>query len=881
MNQNNDVSSEPRRGFRPPRWLWITAAAVVLLVVSGAVALKLIFPPEKLRQMVMPRLEAAVGREVQLSAVRLKLFPPVAIRLEGLAIANAPGFGPEPALRVDALDLRVRLLPFLLRRDVELSRVRLLRPEIRYEVAADGTSNFTGIGPVQQGSRPGRAEQLLAASSVAGSVLLDPSGVPGRAQGDEGNSGEGAPALIVNDLVLDDGSVHYRDHGDGTAARFSVEARLSADQLAGYARALDGDGTVSLSSIVALVPRLGPDSIPIPDLDGEYRLFLDLAADSLLLAPVELTFGDIPLEGAAGVTGLRGDRRVRLALESGEIGVARLLNSLPEALRPQNIDADGVARIAVQVDGPMAGEAKPDVQGSVELAEIAARHTEYGQVLTGGSGGMRFDRESLNVPSFAGDVFGRPMEFQLQIANFEAPIATGQVTGELDLGRLSELRENGARTDGIARLDLTFQAPVREPRGARVTGPVRLEEIEYRSESFSVPARISAATVQLTGLGIRSDAVPVRLGDSDLTVSFSGERLLAGALAMFLRDPADAEPVGAPHVEFRLESNRLAPGEFLTSDTSRAGYSDLVTARLAGKSLNGRDPVEIAAERYKLPALPPITAEGRARIAQFVNPPTEARDVSFAVTVRDGRIDVSDLQGQAYGGAFNGGVALDLSRGQPPFPLTYDLNLQNGEATAFLTRWTRLGQALSGKVNFRISGTANLDESLLPAPDAVDASGRAAFRQGRFLDFSLTRALADQFQLDADRFTSFRRLGGSFTIENGAVLVDGWQLASQDLEMGISGAAGLGGSLDLQLSLELPISTLQKAGLVQGAGGALGDIVGQLAGDDQAIEMSVGVGGTMSSPRMQIDREALRTALEKRLQGRGRDLLERLFKPPN
>jgi hypothetical protein len=73
------------------------------------------------------------------------------------------------------------------------------------------------------------------------------------------------------------------------------------------------------------------------------------------------------------------------------------------------------------------------------------------------------------------------------------------------------------------------------------------------------------------------------------------------------------------------------------------------------------------------------------------------------------------------------------------------------------------------------------------------------------------------------------------------------------------------------------MATLQKAGL---AGGSLGDLLGQLAGSDQSIDVAVGIGGTMSSPVLQLDEQALQAELGRMLEGQGRGLLDRLLRPP-
>jgi hypothetical protein len=850
MNKNHERSADRVRGFGIPRWLIIVAAALALIVVAGTVALKVLFPPEKLRAMIVPRIEEKVGSEVTLSDVRLRVFPRIAVRLDDFAIANPPGYSAEPALRLDALELQVALWP-LLRKQVELGRVRLLGPEIRYEVLADGTSNLSLLGPPEDTAvaGAGEAEGAPAAPAAAG-------------------------AFVVSDLALSDGTVYYADARSGRVARLDLEARLEAERVAGNERAMAGRGTIALSSIRTLVGGAATDTLVLPDLEIEYAMLLDLPGDSLALDEVELAMGEVTAQGGGVVRGLLGERSVDMNLETGEVDVAAFLASLPAEMRPQEVAAAGRSRLSLAVQGPVGDGAKPQVNGTLQLEDVSASYGEYGGVLSGGSGELRFDLESLSLPSFSGDLLGEPFELGLTVSDFETRQLDGQLSGEVDLERLAGLREGAAPMQGVARFDIGFSGPAQQPERLRLRGPIELRGVSYQSESLAVPARIASATIRLTGSGVAADAIPVRLGESDLNISFDGPELLSYALS---RGAADA----TPHIRFAVTSQRLDLSELTVPDTTQPGYSDLLTARLAGRQLGGRDPGELARERYaETPVIPPVNADGRVRIAELLNPPTRAQNISFDVVVRDSVLRVRELAGDLYGGRVSGGLTLDLSGGQPPFGLDYDLRLSGGQAGDFVQRWTRLGRAMNGIVDFNVSGSTTIDEGFLPAPDAIDAAGRASFTQGRFQDFGLVNALAGQLKLDAGRLSGFSELGGPFEIEGGNFLVRDWSFAGTDLKGAVAGTAGLGGTLDLQLDLELPMETLERAGLIESGGGLLGNLLGQLAGGDDAIQIAVGIGGTMSSPALQLDRDALREELQRRFGAAGRSLLQKLLEPP-
>ncbi|UCF19824.1 MAG: AsmA family protein [Gemmatimonadota bacterium] len=830
---------EDKSGRKVPRWILFVAGVFAVLVLAGFAAAKLLFPPERLRAMVVPRIEARIGRQVELSAIRLRLLPRVAVRLEDLAIASPPEFGPEPALRMEALDLQLRVLPYLLRREVVLDRLRVRRPEIRYVVLSDGLSNFTGLGPA-------------AAES---------------AEAEGGASGAG---LVVSDLRLEEGTIEYLDQRTGRSARLNVDARVSADRDPAEPRGLRSRGAIELSSLRALAPNFGSDTLHLPDLEITYGLLADLAGDSAALQELEVLAGGLPLRGGGALRGLRGDREIDFRMESGEVDIARILGSLPPTLRREDLQASGLARVSVRVFGRLAGGAKPEVDGTIDLQEVAAGLADRGTILTNGSGTIGFDAGALSLPSFKGDLLGRPFTLRMDVSNFSAPKVEGHVTGGVALAQLAELRGQAMPAEGDITFDVDFAGPVREPSALRVTGPIGLREVQYRTEALAVPARIPAATVRLTGTGIAAEGMAIQLGRSDLTLTFNGPGLLAYALS-------DEQVGSVPAIEFSMRSRLLDAGELL-SDTA-VGYGALFAARLAGKRIDGRDPREIARERYKVPDLTRLRASGHIEIAELLNPPTRGENLSLDLELAGGVLEAKNLAGRLYDGELGGGLSIDLSDAAGPYPARYDIRLSGARAGAFLERWTRLGQAVTGQLDLLIRGSAPLEEGLLPTAEAIEAAGRATVSEGRLGELPLARMLIDKLKFDAQTLSDFTQLGGGFTIENGAFVLDDWGYAAEDLSATITGSAGLDGRLSLGLNMEVPPSLLQRAGLVE-SGGPLGDALRALVGEDQAFQLAVGVGGTMANPAVQVDTEALQSELERRLQGEGKDLLRRLIKPP-
>jgi hypothetical protein len=631
---------------------------------------------------------------------------------------------------------------------------------------------------------------------------------------------------------------------------------------------MESRGTIDLSSIALRSPELGQDSVRLADTKVDYEVFADLPGDSVTVRDLRLTVGDLPLKGAGAVYHPFDERELELDLFAEDVDVANLISSLPDSLRARlgDIDASGIAQLSLSLSS-VAASAGAQVNGMMSLREIDVTYGEYGQVVTGGSGELTFDPGALTLSDFEGQSMGRPFRLRLALRDFDDVQAEGQVTGVLDLAQLAALLEFEVPLVGEAAVDLTFQGPTKQLGAVRVTGPIELRDVVYRSESLAVPAVVSSATIQLTGNGIVTEAVPVQFGTSDLTLAFDAP----GSLPYLL---SGGEIGSLPTVEFTLTSSKLDMSE-LSVESEAVGYGDLVSARLSGGQIDGRDPVEVAGTTMLLPPIPPINSRGDVRIAAFINPPNRVNDLAFQLQVQNGVLSLSDLRGRAYGGTLSGRLGLDFSDGAPPFPLTYDLGLQDANAAGVLRRWTRLGAPISGRLDLEMNGRVIIDGTMLPSPDGVRAVGDIAFRQGRFEQFALTDALARQLRIDTSQLADFRDFGGRFEIRDGNFLVQDWEVISGDYTGTIVGAAGLGGSLDLALELEVPIATLHAAGLGQGTPFAA--LLGQLAGTDEALDVSVAIGGTMSSPALLVDQQALQAQVGRLLQGQGGDLLNRLL----
>ena len=143
------VKKKPRRYlFRVGRWVWYTAAAVLLLLAVGFTTVRLLLPQLAERK---DEIEAAINR-VSPHAVRIEklstywdgLHP--GLHVHGLQVLAADR--KTTALRLEEVRISLAWWP-LLRREFEINNLEVSRPALALERLADGRFRLAGFDPVR------------------------------------------------------------------------------------------------------------------------------------------------------------------------------------------------------------------------------------------------------------------------------------------------------------------------------------------------------------------------------------------------------------------------------------------------------------------------------------------------------------------------------------------------------------------------------------------------------------------------------------------------------------------------------------------------------------------------------------------------------------
>src|SRR6266853_4303519 len=149
--------------------IWIIILSIPAgIIICGVIAAKIYFTSDRLKAIVIPKVEESTHRSASVGDISLSFFPSLAVSLDNLRISNQQGttFERNEFVSLENLRLKLDILP-LLHGNLEISYIILNHPRIYLEVAPDGAKNFSSKAAAKQGTKEVESEK-----SSAGELLL-------------------------------------------------------------------------------------------------------------------------------------------------------------------------------------------------------------------------------------------------------------------------------------------------------------------------------------------------------------------------------------------------------------------------------------------------------------------------------------------------------------------------------------------------------------------------------------------------------------------------------------------------------------------------------------------------------------------------------------
>jgi uncharacterized protein involved in outer membrane biogenesis len=905
------------------RSLKIAGIIIVILsitLIGLAIFARSFLTDERLRTLVVPRIEKAIGRRMELGEIQVSIFR--GIRLKGLTVFEKDG--KEEFFGSDELVLKYRLLP-LLRREVVVDEIVMISPSIRIVRKADGKFNFDDL--------------------ISGDTKEEK---PGR-------KGETPLRMLIRKVLLKNASLRFTDEGKRlpeTTARVGLEMRLrslpsgeggisysgeadiqSVDtSYRGVSTSLRGKIRFDESSAVFdLTLELEDESVSIKgsaeDLASTPVVNLDISADRINMDRLMKSAGEIEeLSEGTGRTEKRRNTKenmrkfvVRGTLNIGELIYHKMtIGNVNTGFRVSEESVELNLNRMVLAGGSVYGKAallygvpEPDYDITVNFRDIHTEmiagylepelEPELSDLRSTLNGTVHINSTMIKAEVSAG-LQGETISLKGNVRNYRRyPEATVSIRGSsLNLESVIELvnslsRKGNSESKNRRRVVSKKRVPLFSLNGEIFLDKVAFKGVEmdrfsaefrYRDERLilsSIRASLGGGKLTMNGkIDLRRDA-------PEYTLNASIDRIAINRLTGHFLPRYKDVPVT---IDGKVALNK----DLLSVDLNAMVFDN--RARIKGRVINYlKKPdirIDLSSDELDLDRLIPVvtgsdkrpttgkkgeerksgervkmpfTSSGRISVRRVIYHGGVIRDFRALYAIKDNAVRLKSMTGGFAGGTFALTGVVDLNR--PGYGYRISLQVKSVSVDS-------LAAIFLPEIRGMIYGRLDIDSRLhgsgvtiLDIKRSLGGKGSITLRDGRFTGSELTHQLAGFFELEELRTIKFDKCRLDYSLKDGLLNMRSI-IRSPDIEMNPKGRINI---LDETIDLEadLVFSEMLAKKLARESRYAE-YIIGE--GGKASLSLPVKVSGTLSSPRYGLDMEKLSERAIKRVKER---LVDRIF----
>lgn len=810
--------------MKPLKIIGIAVGALVILFVAAAALVASLFDPNDYKGVAADTFTARTGRTLAIDGdLTLSYFPWLAVETGGITVGNAADFAgsPEPFATVERAAARVKLLPLLLRREVEIGTVEL--DGLRLNLARDATGRGNWQDLADAASAPGSGEPS-AASAGAQSFALEGIRVRNGAISWRENTTE--LKYSVTGLNLATGSIGgegpvsgelalaFRDETSGLTA--SIDAELTAE--------ITADGPIAVrnfSGDVAVTPAGGrPREI------GISFASLQFDRNAGTLAVQQLTTETAGVKAAWEVQGasLLDNPSISGSVRTADAPLATLFNELglppPEGVQPselgsltlaadfsfrnepreiavRNVDAAALG-LVLRGEGTLKGS--DELAGRVEIPRFTPSKTVQSLLRTAVP--PTVDVSALGDIALTARFDTSLSTGRAAIRDLSAQMLGASITGNLEAipGDRGNVFRGSVRTSRFApdAFAKAFAALLPQNVSPSKLGMIQLASdftLDGAADTLSVPSFEAEvfgvkASGEVTGRNVSKNAVwngtarVAQFSPQELIQRFglppqptSDPRALTRA-TVTTRFSADAKNARLTDLTLALDDSKIT-GNFAIEgfDDPAFKFALVVDAVDADRYLppKKRDAQagEATAGDLELPENNTMNLDGTMQIGDLRLAGMRFESVGARVLVGGGDAKLENARAKLYGGEFSGNFHVRAAGNEPGLAL-------DGRASGL--RLEAIIEALTGEpANF--SGTGSFDINLAGRGRSIiqnvdSASGNVAFEManGAIKGFNLGRTLCAAWNVTQrapgpagqdNKVTQYQAIKGTATVTAG------------------------------------------------------------------------------------------------------------------
>jgi len=782
------------------RFLKITATVVAVVLVVAIVTPLLL--RGKIGDIVKREANAMLAARLDFEKLDISLlrnFPNASLNLKGLTLVGTDRFEGDTIVAARRITVVVNLMSLVGDEGFEVRKIILASPALHAHKLADGAVNWDVMKP----SEP--ADTTAAEESAPSSFRLS-----------------------VRDFRLTDAVIRYEDDSTGMELRTApLSLRLSGDMSAESTQ-LDLDllaGGVDFTQ--GGVPLLHDAELA---LDAE--IDADLAEKRFTFSRNTLRLNAIEMRLDGWVQQVGDALAMDVSAGCSEVRFKDLLSLIPAFYKHEfrSLAASGELSMELWARGQMHGaqlpafELKTEVHnGSFQYSSLPKAVTDINIAAKVSNAGGELDKTEVEISEFGLKMAGNSLSATGYATNLMSdPTFRATLSGRVDLRAIREVYplEKGIDLAGRIAASMKLSGRMSDVESGRyerisASGSLVVEQLGLHVQQLpEVFIRRAAATISPQAMTLGEFGVTV--GGSDL--SATGQ--LTGYLGYLMR------------------GEQLAGRLYVKSDLLDLNeIREAVPADAEAESAEAEKPAEeVAAAPAQAIVVPKnLNLSLNAELKKVLFEKMVITDIAGEMSVAGGTLSLDRLGLQLFGGKASASgrystaadpahptLSLAASIAKASFPRTF-------EEIEAVRQLAPIFEKASGDYSLSIDMRTTLDAAMSPDLMSLTAQGEISSENVSVEGVEVFDKLADLLKNDKLRRIEARDLKIRFSIKDGRVTTEPFDLKMGDVNVNMSGTTGLDRTIDYTAKVTLPA----------GVGGVLGAV-------------NVGIGGTFTSPKITL-----------------------------
>lgn len=777
----------------------VAIVAVVLIAVALVVPLAL---KSKVGDIVEKEAGELLTAEVDFRSLDLSLlrhFPHASVELEGLTVVCAAPFEGDTLASVGRISVVVDLMSLFGDSGYEVTKLLVDKAHLHARKLADGSVNWDVMKPSDE---PAEEKE--------------------PAEADEPS----AFRLRMRDVRLSEAVVRYEDDSTGMRAGVDpLDLRLSGD-LSGERSDLDLRLEAHRLSYAADGVALLRDA----DLTADVTLDADLKNKRFTFSDNRLSLNAIALS-LDGWVALADDRtEMDVRVNSSKVEFRDVLSLVPAFYTRdfENLTASGQLTLDAWAKGVLAGDRLPAFETTLAVRDGSFKYASLPKAVTGitidaraANPGGTADATTVDVPTFALTMAGNALRGSFSAATPMSDLRfKAAAAGKVDLGAVKEVYPLGdsIALAGVVTADMQASgrmSDIERERYEAIAASGRLTVEGVTAALAGLPeVKVRRAAMSVSPAALTLSELGVTVGRSDIEASGT----LSNYIGYLLRDQT---------LRGRLDvrSSLLDLNELL-GDASEASADTGAAAA----------PADTAAMRAVVVPQNLDLALG-ASLKKILFQKMVLDDFTGSLTVTKGTVSMNRLAMNAFGGRMSasGSYSTAADAQRPALKLKAEI-ADASFSTTFdqldvVRRMVPLFEKTGGDYSMSLDLATRLTQTMDPDYATLQADGAIRSKNIRVQNIAVFDQLAAALKNDALRRIEAKDVDIRFTIRDGRIATQPFDLSVGGISLNLSGSTGLDQTIDYTARVTLPEGS---------AGGIL-------------TAVDVGIGGSFSSPKITLD----------------------------